>query len=128
VASVVLIANGICFAVMTVIFVILGSAADYGNFGRWLLLFLTVVCWVFQYGMLAIRHSNQWPAGMILYIIAYIAYVSLHEWTVWKLANSSGRDTGILCCLVSKTRTLHARCQEGQRRRSQEREDRPEGI
>lgn len=28
---------------MTVIFVTLGSAADYGNFGRWLLLFLTIV-------------------------------------------------------------------------------------
>ncbi|KAI9650032.1 hypothetical protein NHQ30_000045 [Ciborinia camelliae] len=43
VSSVVLIANGICFTIMTIIFVALGSAADYGNFGRWLLLFLTVV-------------------------------------------------------------------------------------
>ncbi|KAH8682961.1 autophagy-related protein 22-like protein [Tricladium varicosporioides] len=74
VASVVLIANGICFAVMTVIFVALGSAADYGNFGRWLLLVLTVICWIFQYCMMAIRHPSQWPAGMVFYIIAYIAY------------------------------------------------------
>ncbi|KAH6684544.1 autophagy-related protein 22-like protein [Halenospora varia] len=74
VASVVLIANGICFAVMTVMFVALGSAADYGNFGRWLLLVLTVICWVFQYCMMAIRHPSQWPAGMVFYIIAYIAY------------------------------------------------------
>lgn len=57
VASVVLIANGICFAVMTVLFVTLGSAADYGNFGRWLLLVLTLICWVFQYCMISIRHS-----------------------------------------------------------------------
>ncbi|KAF4635583.1 hypothetical protein G7Y89_g2510 [Cudoniella acicularis] len=56
VASVVLIANGICFAVMTIMFVALGSAADYGNFSRWLLL------------------PSQWPAGMVFYIIAYIAY------------------------------------------------------
>jgi MFS-type transporter involved in bile tolerance (Atg22 family) len=76
VVSVVLIANGICFAVMTVIFVILGSAADYGTFGRWLLLFLTVVCWVFQYGMIATRQPSQWPTAMVLYMIAYIAYVS----------------------------------------------------
>ena len=75
VASVVLIANGLCFAIMTVIFVALGSAADYGTFGRWLLLFLTVVCWVFQYGMMAIRHPSQWPAAMVLYVISYIAYV-----------------------------------------------------
>ena len=78
VASVVLIANGVCFAVMTVMFVALGSAADYGSFGRWLLLFLTVICWVFQYGMMAIRNPSQWPAAMVLYIIAYIAYVSFH--------------------------------------------------
>jgi MFS-type transporter involved in bile tolerance (Atg22 family) len=77
VASIVLIANGICFAVMTVMFVGLGSAADYGNFGRWLLLVLTVICWVFQYCMMAIRRPDQWPAAMMFYIIAYIAYVSL---------------------------------------------------
>lgn len=76
VASIVLIANGICFAVMTVMFVALGSAADYGNFGRWLLLVLTVICWVFQYCMMAIRRPEQWPAAMVFYIIAYIAYVS----------------------------------------------------
>ncbi|PSS10509.1 hypothetical protein M430DRAFT_108317 [Amorphotheca resinae ATCC 22711] len=74
VSSVVLIANGICFAIMTVMFVGLGSAADYGSFGRWLLLFLTVVCWVFQYCMMAIRHPSQWPAAMVLYIISYIGY------------------------------------------------------
>ncbi|KAI9743395.1 MAG: hypothetical protein M1818_003242 [Claussenomyces sp. TS43310] len=74
VASVVLIANGICFAVMTVMFVGLGSAADYGSFGRWLLLSLTSVCWCFQYGMMAIRHPSQWPTAMAIYIISYIAY------------------------------------------------------
>lgn len=78
VASVVLIANGICFAVMTVMFVGLGSAADYGSFGRWLLLVLTVICWIFQYAMMAIRIADQWPAAMVFYIIAYIAYVNLY--------------------------------------------------
>jgi MFS-type transporter involved in bile tolerance (Atg22 family) len=57
-------------------FVALGSAAGYGNFGRWLLLFLTVVCWVFQYCMMAIRNPTQWPAAMALYVVSYIAYVS----------------------------------------------------
>ncbi|KAJ5594855.1 uncharacterized protein N7459_001063 [Penicillium hispanicum] len=73
-SSVVLIANGLCFAFMTVIFVWLGSAADYGSFGRWLLLILTVVCWALQYAMLAIRHPSQWPAAMGMYVVAYIAY------------------------------------------------------
>lgn len=59
---------------MTVIFVWLGSAADYGSFGRWLLLALTVVCWALQYGMMAIGHPSQWPAAMAMYVVAYIAY------------------------------------------------------
>ncbi len=82
VASVVLIANGICFAVMTVMFVGLGSAADYGSFGRWLLLVLTLICWVFQYAMIAIRKAEQWPTAMVFYIIAYIAYVSVRVFVV----------------------------------------------
>ncbi|KAJ5643929.1 uncharacterized protein N7484_006436 [Penicillium longicatenatum] len=73
-SSVILIANGLCFAFMTVIFVWLGSAADYGSFGRWLLLALTVVAWALQYGMLAIRQPSQWPAAMGMYVVAYIAY------------------------------------------------------
>ncbi len=50
-------ANGICFAV-TFMFVGLGSA-DNGTFGWWLLLILAAVCWVFQYLMMLVRHSNQ---------------------------------------------------------------------
>ncbi|KAJ5728251.1 hypothetical protein N7493_004581 [Penicillium malachiteum] len=73
-ASVILIANGLCFAFMAVIFVWLGSAADYGSFGRWLLLVLTVLCWALQYGMLSIRHASQWPTAMGLYVVSYIAY------------------------------------------------------
>ncbi|OJJ51539.1 hypothetical protein ASPZODRAFT_88026 [Penicilliopsis zonata CBS 506.65] len=74
ISSVVLIANGLCFTFMTVIFVWLGSAADYGSFGRWLLLVLTVLCWALQYGMMAIRDPSQWPAAMGMYVVAYIAY------------------------------------------------------
>lgn len=59
---------------MTVLFVTLGSAADYGSFGRWLLLVLTIICWVFQYGLMAIKRPDQWPIAMVLYIISYIAY------------------------------------------------------
>lgn len=69
-----LIADGLCFAFMTVIFIWLGSAADYGFFGRWLLLALTVVCWALQYGMMAVRQPSQWPAAMGLYVVSYVAY------------------------------------------------------
>lgn len=74
VSSVVLIANGVCFAVMTILFVSLGSAADYGTFGRWLLLVLTATCWISQYGFMAIKSPSQWPTAMTLYIVSYITY------------------------------------------------------
>ena len=76
VSSVVLITNGLTFVFMTVLFVWLGSAADYGAFGRWLLLVLTLICWVFQYGFMSIRDPSQWPTAMGLYIVSYVAYGS----------------------------------------------------
>ena len=72
--SVVLLANGISFSIMTFMFIWLGSAADYGSFGRWLLLALTMICWICQYGFMGVRGSNQWQASMALYIISYVAY------------------------------------------------------
>ena len=74
VSSVVLVANGLTFAIMTLLFVWLGSAADYGHFGRWLLFALTLICWVFQYSFMAIRTPDQWPIAMALYVVSYVAY------------------------------------------------------
>lgn len=73
-SSIVLLANGLCFAFMTVFFVWFGSAADFGSFGRWLLLIPTLVCWTFQYGMMGIKTPDQWPAAMALYMVGFIAY------------------------------------------------------
>ncbi|KAL4785679.1 autophagy-related protein 22-like protein [Aspergillus varians] len=74
VSSVVLIADGLSFTFMTIIFVWFGSAADYGTFGRWLLFALTVVCWALQYGTLAVKDPSQWPAAMGMYIVTYVSY------------------------------------------------------
>jgi hypothetical protein len=74
VSSVVLIANGISFAVclaafslcfrsqpllffhqvMTLIFTTIGSAADYSTFGRWLLLIITCICWAAQFASMSL--------------------------------------------------------------------------
>lgn len=86
VSSVVLIANGVSFAVsvsdffssrtsnekscpfkvMTVIFTTIGSAADYGTFGRWLLLVVTVLCWASQYAEIALTSTLFVESGIIL--------------------------------------------------------------
>ena len=72
VSSVVLIANGLSFAVsfcfnsisvvdpslslqvMTVLFTTVGSAADYGSFGRWLLLVITCISWAAMFACLSL--------------------------------------------------------------------------
>ena len=40
--------------VMTLIFTTIGSAADYGTFGRWLLLIITVICWAAQFASMSL--------------------------------------------------------------------------
>ena len=40
--------------IMTAIFTTIGSAADYGTFGRWLLLILTVICWGAQFASMSL--------------------------------------------------------------------------
>ncbi|KAG0703844.1 autophagy-related protein 22-like protein [Suillus ampliporus] len=74
VSSVVLTANGVSFAIMTLIFTTIGSAADYGTFGRWLLFAVTVVCWAAQYACMALTSPSRWVLAMILYIIGFVSY------------------------------------------------------
>ncbi|TRM67466.1 autophagy-related protein 22-like protein [Schizophyllum amplum] len=74
VSSAVLVANGVSFAVMTLIFTTIGSAADYGTFGRWLLLAITVVCWAAQYASMSLTEPSRWGIAMFLYMLGFISY------------------------------------------------------
>ncbi|KAL0070212.1 hypothetical protein AAF712_002702 [Marasmius tenuissimus] len=74
VSSVVLIANGVSFAVMTFIFTTIGSAADYGTFGRWLLLVITCICWAAQFASMSLTNPSRWPVAMGLYMVGFISY------------------------------------------------------
>lgn len=74
VASIVLLANGISFAIMTSILTTIGSAGDYGTFGRWLLFVVTVVCWAAQYACMALTSPSRWKLAMVLYIIGFVSY------------------------------------------------------
>ncbi|KAI0068503.1 MFS general substrate transporter [Artomyces pyxidatus] len=74
VSSVVLVATGVSFAVMTMIFTTIGSAADYGTFGRWLLLVVTVICWAAQFASVSLTSPSRWGAAMGLYMVGFITY------------------------------------------------------
>lgn len=69
-----LIANGISFAIMTVLLTTIGSCADYGSWNKWILIVASVVCWATQYGFLGVTDSSQWNTAMGLYIIGFITY------------------------------------------------------
>jgi hypothetical protein len=76
VSSVVLVANGVSFAVrsfsfpfmlfemlivgkvMTAIFTTIGSAADYGTVGRWLLMVITFICWGAQFASMSLTCTS----------------------------------------------------------------------
>ncbi|KAI0265826.1 MFS general substrate transporter [Gloeopeniophorella convolvens] len=74
VSSVVLVSTGVSFAVMTMIFTTIGSAADYGTFGRWLLLVVTVICWAAQFASMSLTSPDRWGLAMALYMIGFISY------------------------------------------------------
>jgi len=74
VSSIVLVANGVSFAVMTAIFTTIGSAADYGGFGRYVLLFFTLVCWAAQFASMSLTKPSRWGLAMALYMIGFISY------------------------------------------------------
>ena len=78
---------------MSLIFTTIGSAADYGTLGRWVLLTLTVICWSSQFTSISLTgegtwriifflpsetlpplEPSRWGAAMALYMIGFITY------------------------------------------------------
>ncbi|KIJ31434.1 hypothetical protein M422DRAFT_185927 [Sphaerobolus stellatus SS14] len=74
VSSVVLVANGVSFAIMTALFTTIGSAADYGSFGRWLLFVLTIICWGAQFASMSLTTPDRWGLAMALFMIGFVSY------------------------------------------------------
>ncbi|EKM59858.1 uncharacterized protein PHACADRAFT_206077 [Phanerochaete carnosa HHB-10118-sp] len=72
--SIVLVATGVSFAVMALMFTTIGSAADYGRFGRWLLFVVTVICWASQFASMSLTSPDKWGAAMALYMVGFISY------------------------------------------------------
>ncbi|KAI9447658.1 autophagy-related protein 22-like protein [Lactarius indigo] len=71
VSSIVLVANGASFAIMTLVFATIGPAADYRTFGRWLLLVSTAICWAAQFASMSLTSPSNWGAAMALYTISF---------------------------------------------------------
>lgn len=76
---------------MATMFTTIGSAADYGRFGRWLLFVVTVICWASQYASMSLTCEyivsmvlgywltfhvapDRWGVAMALYMVGFISY------------------------------------------------------
>ncbi|KAE8260355.1 hypothetical protein A4X13_0g393 [Tilletia indica] len=74
VESLVLLANGIGFAIQVVLFLFIGSLADYGSYRPWILVFFTVCGAASCMAWFGVTDPSQWQAAMGIYIINNITY------------------------------------------------------
>lgn len=72
--SIVLLANGVSFAIQVVLFLILGSFADYGTWRPWILIFWSIVAFGLGFGFLGVHDPAKWPAATGMYMVGLIAY------------------------------------------------------
>jgi hypothetical protein len=72
--SIVLLSNGISFAIQVVLFLALGSLADYGRWRPWILIVWSIVAFGIGFGWLGVHHPDQWQIGVGLYMVGLIAY------------------------------------------------------
>lgn len=72
--SIVLLANGISFAIQVVLFLILGSMADYGTWRPSILIFWSIVAFALGFGWLGVHTEDKWPIATGLYMVGLIAY------------------------------------------------------
>lgn len=80
--SIVLMCNGISFAIQVVLFLILGSLADYGRWRPWILTFWSIVAFALGYAWLGVHTVDKWQIGIGLYMIGLIAYqMTITFWT-----------------------------------------------
>ena len=68
--SVVLIASGLTFVSQALVFIGIGSLADYGNWNPWVVRAFSVLCWAFEFGFLGVKTADKWRTAMALYILS----------------------------------------------------------
>ncbi|KAH8691428.1 putative autophagy protein [Talaromyces proteolyticus] len=80
--SIVLLSNGISFAIQIVVFLVIGSFADFGQWRPNILIALSIIAWAIGFGWLGVHDASKWEAATGLYIIGLIAYqTTLTFWT-----------------------------------------------
>ncbi|KAH7086451.1 autophagy-related protein 22-like protein [Paraphoma chrysanthemicola] len=80
--SIVLLCNGISFAIQILVFLVLGTFADFGIWRPNILIGLTVIAFGIGFGWLGVHTQESWHIGVGLYIVGLIAYqTTITFWT-----------------------------------------------
>ncbi|EFX06261.1 autophagy protein [Grosmannia clavigera kw1407] len=82
VESIVLLCNGISFAIQIAVFLVLGSFADFGQWRPNILIVLSIMAYAIGFAWLGVHTEDKWRIGTGLYIVGLIAYqTTLTFWT-----------------------------------------------
>ncbi|KAF8519559.1 MFS general substrate transporter [Gautieria morchelliformis] len=82
ISSIVLITNGISFAIQVVLFLIIGAWADYGRWRPSITIMFTLVSIVVSFAWLGVEGPGKWKIGVGLYAVGLISYQgALTFWT-----------------------------------------------
>jgi MFS-type transporter involved in bile tolerance (Atg22 family) len=80
--SIVLLTNGVSFAIQAVVLLMIGAWADYGTWRPNITIFFTVLAIAVSFAWLGVEHASQWQAATALYILGLISYQgALTFWT-----------------------------------------------
>ncbi|EIM91364.1 MFS general substrate transporter [Stereum hirsutum FP-91666 SS1] len=80
--SVVLLTNGISFAIQAVLLLSIGAWADYGRWRPNITIFFTFIAVGVSFAWLGVEEATKWRAGVALYILGLITYqMALTFWT-----------------------------------------------
>ena len=82
--SIVLLSNGISFAIQIVVFLTVGSFADFGTWRPNILIAGSIVAYVIGFGWLGVHDADKWRVAVGLYIVGTIAYQM--TFTFWNAA------------------------------------------
>ncbi|KAN0093258.1 Autophagy-related protein 22-like protein [Tylopilus felleus] len=80
--SIVLLTNGISFAIQAVLLLVIGAWADYGQWRPNITIIFTLVAVAVSFAWLGVEDPSKWQAGVVLYILGLITYQgALTFWT-----------------------------------------------
>ncbi|KAI0479384.1 autophagy-related protein 22-like protein [Xylariaceae sp. FL0804] len=82
--GIVLVANGLSFAIQAAIFILIGAYADFGSGRRrrGILIFWSALAFGVGFAWLAVHDPSRWRAGAALYMLGLICYqLTLTYWT-----------------------------------------------